>query len=130
MIKLMIVDDEKDSLLLYKLMFRTEIKNNEIELFCYDSAQLALEALNNELKDQVSLILSDINMPNMDGFEFLSKVKADFPSQKVYMVSAYGDDLHVNEAKSRGADDYISKPVNFPFLKQQISKRFTTKKAA
>lgn len=120
MIRLMVVDDEKDSLLLYKLMFRKEIKNQEIELYCYESGEKALQALKNELAGKVDLVLSDINMPNMDGFELLKEIKKVNQSQNVYMVSAYGDDIHVNEAKSLGASDYISKPVNFPYLKELI----------
>lgn len=120
MIRLMVVDDEKDSLLLYKLMFRNEIKSNKVELHCFDSGEKALKALENELAGKVDLVLSDINMPNMDGFELLKEIMKINQKQTVYMVSAYGDDIHVNEAKSLGASDYISKPVNFPYLKDLI----------
>lgn len=120
MIRLMIVDDEKDSLLLYKLMFRNEIQKGLVELFCYDSSEKALQAYKNEFSEPIDLILSDINMPNMDGFEFLKEIKKINNQQFIYMVSAYGDEMHINEAKSLGASDYISKPVNFPHLKELI----------
>lgn len=132
MIKLMVVDDEKDSLLLYQLMFRSEIKNGEVELHCFDGAQKALDAMSSNLTD-ISVILSDINMPNMDGFEFLKHVRESNSSIPVFMVSAYGDEAHTNEAKKLGASDYFTKPVNFAMLKERInevtSNRSTVKTA-
>jgi YesN/AraC family two-component response regulator len=69
----------------------------------------------------IVLILSDINMPGMTGFDLLQQVKEKLPALKVFMVSAYGDAANMNRAKETGADGFIEKPVNFQLLEEKIS---------
>jgi DNA-binding response OmpR family regulator len=76
--------------------------------------------LRNPDRADYALILSDINMPGMSGFELLQKVKIDFPELKVMMISAYGDDEHQTKAKNLGADDFITKPVDFKELEARL----------
>jgi len=66
------------------------------------------------------LLLSDINMPGMNGLELLKRVKNDFPTLKVVMVTAYGDDANRQAAQSLGADDFITKPVDFKQLRERM----------
>jgi YesN/AraC family two-component response regulator len=68
----------------------------------------------------IVLILSDINMPGMTGFDLLQQVKEMLPTLKVFMVSAYGDAANMNRAKETGADGFIEKPVNFQLLEEKI----------
>jgi YesN/AraC family two-component response regulator len=67
------------------------------------------------------LILTDINMPEMNGIELLKKIKARYPELKVFMITAYGDEQNFNAAKSLGADDYFTKPLRFDLLKEKLS---------
>ena len=68
----------------------------------------------------VVLVLSDINMPGMTGLELLKAIKKDFPTLKVMMVTAYGDDNNYKNAMDFGADDFVTKPVDFNILKEKI----------
>jgi YesN/AraC family two-component response regulator len=66
------------------------------------------------------LVLSDINMPGMNGLELLRLIKTQFPDLKVIMVTAYGDDANHATASGYGADDFVTKPVDFVYLKERI----------
>ena len=117
--KIMIVDDEEDIQCLFKQKFRREIKEGKIE-FCFAlSAEAALNYLQNK-EASVVLILSDINMPGMNGLELLKIIKDKFTGIKVFIITAYGDDQNYRTAIEYGADDYINKPVNFEELKAKI----------
>jgi YesN/AraC family two-component response regulator len=67
------------------------------------------------------LILTDINMPEMNGIELLKKIKEKYPSLKVFMITAYGDEQNFNAAKNFGADDYFTKPIEFNLLKEKLN---------
>jgi len=73
----------------------------------------------------VLLVLSDINMPGMNGLQLVEKVKAEFPAMRIIMVSAYGDDKNYNEAKAKGVDDFVTKPVDFEDLKRKMARVIT-----
>ena len=68
----------------------------------------------------IVLVLSDINMPGMTGLDLLKIIKSDYPELHVFMVTTYGDDENFNRAKSYGADEFITKPVDFNMLKEKI----------
>lgn len=119
-IKILIVDDEKDVELLFRQRFRKAIREGLVELEFAFSGEDALSFLRNPDRADYALILSDINMPGMSGFELLQKVKIDFPELKVIMISAYGDDEHQTKAKNLGADDFITKPVDFKELEARL----------
>ena len=120
--KILVVDDEEDVQPLFLQRFRKEIKNNEIQ---FDFAQSGEEALD-YLKDkhsEVVLILSDINMPGMSGIELLTHIREDFPMPPppvVMMITAYGDEENYKQAMDKGADDFLTKPLDFNLLKEKL----------
>ncbi|MEG3927545.1 response regulator [Microcoleus sp. D3_18a_C4] len=118
--KVMVVDDEEDIQSLFKQKFRKEIKAGQIQFYFALSAEIALQYLDNPKQPSIILILSDINMPGMTGLELLRITKEKFPDLKFFMITAYGDETNYQVAIEYGADDYITKPVNFDFLKNKI----------
>ncbi|MBD2016291.1 response regulator [Microcoleus sp. FACHB-53] len=118
--KIMVVDDEEDVQLLFRQKFRKEIKQGQIEFQFAFSAKEALEYLNSQPENCVVLILSDINMPGMNGLELLKIIKEKFPNLKVFMITAYGDEENYKVAMEYGADEYLHKPVEFDNLKDKI----------
>jgi CheY-like chemotaxis protein len=118
--KIMVVDDEEDVQLLFRQKFRKEIKQGQIEFHFAFSAKEALEYLDSQPENCVVLILSDINMPGMNGLELLKIIKEKFPNLKVFMITAYGDEENYTIAMEYGADDYLHKPVEFDNLKDKI----------
>lgn len=118
--KVMVVDDEEDIQCLFKQKFRKEIKAGQIQFHFALSAEIALQYLDNPKEGSIILILSDINMPGMTGLELLRITKEKFPDLKFFMITAYGDETNYQVAIDYGADDYITKPVNFEILKNKI----------
>jgi two-component system, chemotaxis family, chemotaxis protein CheY len=121
--KILVVDDEKDIQMLFEQRFRKEIRNREMEFVFAFSGDEALEYMNN-LKHEFVLILSDINMPGMSGLELLKKIKAknSQPPPVVMMITAYGDAENHTSATSLGADDFLTKPLDFGLLKEKFKK--------
>jgi CheY-like chemotaxis protein len=119
-LKVLIVDDEPDVELLFVQRFRKEIKSGDIDFHFAFSAENALTYLRSLEPFDVVLVLSDINMPGMNGLELLRLIKSDFKDLKVIMVTAYGDEANHRRASSYGADDFITKPVDFSLLKERI----------
>jgi CheY-like chemotaxis protein len=119
-IKALIVDDETDVELLFRQRFRKELREGEMDFMFAFSADEALTYLRGLQPFDVVLLLSDINMPGMNGLELLKRVKNDFPTLKVVMVTAYGDDANRQAAQSLGADDFITKPVDFKQLRERM----------
>jgi CheY-like chemotaxis protein len=121
--KVLVVDDEVDMQALFEQRFRKEIQKHEIEFAFALSGQEALEYLNKNPHKAV-LILSDINMPGMSGLELLKHIKTDFspPPPVVMMITAYGDEENHREAMQNGADDFLTKPLDFIALKDKLKK--------
>jgi len=119
--KILVVDDEQDVQTLFQQRFRKEIRKGELEFMFAFSGEEALETLRN-MEQEAVLILSDINMPGMSGLQLLETIKKDFvtPPPVVMMVTAYADDDNFNTAKALGADDFLTKPVDFKLLKQKL----------
>ena len=119
--KVLVVDDEKDVQVLFEQRFRKEIKNGEIDLRFAFSGEEAMEYMKDHEHEAV-LILSDINMPGMSGLELLKNIKKKYekPPPVVMMITAYGDDENYNQAMKLGADDFLTKPVDFPSLKEKL----------
>ena len=120
-IKILSVDDETDLELLLSQYFRRKIRNGEYEFFF---AHNGLEALQVLLKHpDISIILSDINMPEMDGLTLLAKInEMRIPSLKCIMVSAYGDMDNIRQAMNGGAFDFATKPIDLDDLQRTIDK--------
>ncbi len=120
MAKILVVDDETDLEILIKQKFRKKIRANEYEfVFAYNGVE-ALEKLKEE-KD-VDIVLSDINMPQMDGLTLLSHLTEESPLLKSVIVSAYGDMENIRTAMNRGAFDFITKPIDFTDLSLTMEK--------
>lgn len=118
--KVMVVDDERDVQLLFQQRFRREIRSGQIEFSFAFSGEEALKYLSQHGDEYLALIITDINMPGMNGLELLKLIKDRFTSLKVIMVTAYGDDQNYRTAMDYGADDYINKPIEFTNLKEKI----------
>ena len=119
--KILAVDDETDVQNLFEQRFRKEIKNREVEFVFANSGHEAINYLNDHTHEGL-LILSDINMPGRNGLELLQKIKQKFenPSPVVMMITAYGDEYNYNQAIKFGADDFLTKPVDFNLLKAKL----------
>ena len=119
-LKIMVVDDEPDVQFLFQLEFNNEISENRIQFHFAISGQEAMEFFKLNDPSDLGLILSDINMPEMDGLTLLDKLKTNYPALKVCMVTAYGDEEIRNKAEKLGCDDYVTKPINFSDLRDKI----------
>ena len=119
--KILVVDDEADMQPLFEQHFRKEIKSSEMNFVFAQSGSEALEILNHENHEFI-LILSDINMPGMSGLELLQTVKEKYllPPPKVIMITAYGDEYNYRQAMNFGADDFLTKPLDFKELKLKL----------
>ncbi|GAB2777000.1 response regulator [Salinimicrobium soli] len=120
MAKILVVDDEADLEILIKQKFRQKIKQNEYEFLFAMNGRQALEQL--EKNPDVELVLSDINMPEMDGLTLLSKIRETNSLLKSVIVSAYGDMENIRIAMNRGAFDFVTKPVDFKDLEITIDR--------
>ena len=118
--KVMVVDDEQDVQFLFRQKFRRELKQNQIILDFTLSSEEALEYLQNQLTNCLLLIIADINMPGMNGLELLKIIKERFPNIKVFIITAYDDEQKYQIAKDYGADEYMTKPIEFDKLKAKI----------
>lgn len=119
--KVLVVDDERDVQALFEQRFRREIKSGEILFDFAFSGEEALQYLHRNDQEAV-LILSDINMPGMSGLELLRHIKEEHhePPPVVMMITAYADADNYNAAMKLGADDFLTKPVDFSSLKEKL----------
>lgn len=120
MAKILVVDDEADLEMLIKQKFRQKIRQKEYEFVFALNGRQALEQL--EKNPDVDLVLSDINMPEMDGLTLLSKISETNSLLKAVIVSAYGDMENIRTAMNRGAFDFVTKPVDFKDLEITIDR--------
>ena len=119
--KILVVDDEKDIRTLFEQRFRKEIRDHEMDFAFAYSGEEALKYLNHHVHEAV-LILSDINMPGMSGLDLLREIKQTFenPPPIVMMITAYGDAENYSQAMKLGADDFLTKPLDFSILKEKL----------
>lgn len=119
--KVLVVDDEMDMKMLFEQRFRKEIREQKIDFAFAISGEQALQYLDLHNHEAV-LILSDINMPGMTGLELLEHIKKKYaaPPPVVMMITAYGDQENYNQAMRLGADDFLTKPIDFKLLKQKL----------
>lgn len=119
--KILVVDDEMDVKDLFEQRFRKEIRNSEFHFAFAHSGEEALHYLNNHEQEAI-LILSDINMPGMSGLQLLEAIKQKFhkPPPVVMMITAYSDAENYNQAMHLGADDFLTKPLDFTVLKEKL----------
>jgi CheY-like chemotaxis protein len=119
-VSILIVDDEPDVAELFRQRFRREAREGAYVLHFAFSAAEALERLATDIEPELIVILSDINMPGMDGLALLREIKARRPELPVMMVTAYGDEERRRRAAEIGAAEFLTKPVDFDFLKQRL----------
>ncbi|MBD0278715.1 MAG: response regulator [Flavisolibacter sp.] len=119
--KVLVVDDEKDMQVLFEQRFRKEIRDGKVQFAFASSGEEALSYLKQHNHEAV-LILSDINMPGMSGLELLKHIKQQYrmPPPVVMMITAYGDAENYSQAMQLGADDFLTKPIDFPTLKEKL----------
>ncbi len=119
-VSILVVDDEPDLADLFRKHFRREARQGTYVMHFAVSGEQALELLADEIQPELIVILSDINMPGMDGLQLLGVVKLRRPDLPVMMVTAYGDDERRLRARELGAFEFITKPVDFDQLKVQL----------
>lgn len=120
--RILVVDDEVDLERLLKMRFRKQIKAQEMEfLFAYNGNE-ALELLSKNRATDIDMVLTDINMPEMDGLTLLTKLGEVYPNLKAVVLSAYGDMNNIRKAMNAGAFDFLTKPINFDDLSITIDK--------
>ena len=119
-VSILIVDDEPDVAVLFRQQFRREAREGVYVLLFALSALEALDRLAGEIEPQLIVILSDINMPGMDGLGLLREIKKRRPELPVMMLTAYGDDERRRRAADSGAADFLTKPVDFDVLKVRL----------
>src|SRR4051812_12459636 len=120
--KILVVDDEQDVQTLFEQRFRKEIRSGDMNFVFAFSGEDAIKYLHQHEHEAV-LILSDINMPGMSGLELLKKIKYEHkqPPPVVMMITAYGDSENYQTAVSLGADDFLTKPLDFTVLKEKLN---------
>lgn len=117
MLHILMVDDEPDLDMLIKQRFRHSVKVGDLKLSFARNGLVALESLAEYQKETpVDLVVSDLNMPEMNGMELLLKGKPLYPEVKFYIISAYSDQESIQKAKSAGADGFLVKPLDFKEL--------------
>jgi CheY-like chemotaxis protein len=119
--KILVVDDERDVEILFRQRFRKEIRSGDLDFQFAFSGEEAVQAME-RMEQKAVLILSDINMPGMSGLELLEKIRRDYdkPPPVVMMITAYGDQQNRSTAERLGADDFLTKPLDFSLLKEKL----------
>lgn len=120
MAKILVADDESDLEMLIKQKFRQKIREQQYEFIFAVNGKDALEKI--QQHPDIDIVLSDINMPEMDGLTLLSRLNETCPLIKSVIVSAYGDMENIRTAMNRGAFDFITKPINFEDLTLTMEK--------
>ena len=119
-VSILVVDDEPDVADLFRQRFRREARNGTYVMHFAHSGEVALQLLGEGIEPQLVVVLSDINMPGMDGLQLLGEVKQQHPDLPVMMVTAYGDEERRRRAIELGACEFVTKPVDFDRLKEQL----------
>ena len=119
-VSILVVDDEADVADLFRQQFRREVRQGQYVIHFAQSAQEALDRLGDGIQPELIVVYSDINMPGMDGLNLLRLVKERHADLPVIMVTAYGDDERRRKAQEFGAKEFVTKPVDFNLLRQQL----------
>ena len=119
-VSILVVDDEPDIGELFRQRFRRELRSGAYVLYFAASGRDALDLVTTGVEPELLVLLSDINMPEMDGLQLLREVKRHRPGLPVIMITAYSDDERRRVAYAFGAADFLNKPIDFDHLKQRI----------
>ncbi|MFM6929584.1 MAG: response regulator [Bdellovibrio sp.] len=125
-LRLIVVDDESSVGDISQLQFRNAIKNGSLDFHFFENAKDCIVYLQTEnfYHTLPTIILTDINMPDYDGYRLLQEVKSEHPEIDVFMMSAYSDEQTINKSLSMGADGYITKPVNYKNIKTEMEEKY------
>ncbi|HSM41366.1 MAG TPA: response regulator [Afifellaceae bacterium] len=119
----LVVDDERDVEALFRQQFRRELRGGQFMMEFALDGESALERINSADDVNLILILSDINMPGMNGLDLLQKAKEIRPDVPVVMITAYGDNETERNARAGGAEGFLTKPIDFSSLRAEIQTR-------
>jgi two-component system, response regulator, stage 0 sporulation protein F len=119
-VSILVVDDEPDVAELFRQRFRRETRQGTYVMHFAASGEQALDLLTDDIQPELIVILSDINMPGMDGLHLLAEVKQRRPNLPLVMVTAYSDDERRRRASELGASEFITRPIDFERLKEQL----------
>ena len=119
-VRVLVVDDEPDVESLFRQQFRREVREGQYLLDFALSGEAALDKLDGSAAEEIILLVSDINMPGMSGLDLLPKAEERRPDLPAFMISAYGDADTVATALKRGANEFLTKPVDIPKLRREI----------
>jgi CheY-like chemotaxis protein len=122
-VMVLVVDDEEDVEMLFRQQFRRDLRAQRFVMDFAASATQALTRIADTAEQTLILILSDINMPGMNGLDMLPEVRAQRPDVPVIMITAYGDAETRKTALDRGAQGLLTKPIDFGQLRQVIETR-------
>ena len=118
--RVLVVDDEPDAEPLFRQQFRREVREGLYRLDFTRSGETALHMIDGLAGDEIILLLLDINMPGMSGLDLLPKIKGRKPGLPVFVISVYGDTDTESRALKHGADEFLTKPVDFAKLRRDI----------
>ena len=119
-VAILVVDDEPDVVELFTQRFRREVRREQCVLHFASTGQEALDLLSGNLDSGDTVVLMDIGMPDMTGHVLMAEVKKRWPDVPAFMVTAFGDDDNRRRAIDAGADEFVTKPVDFDDLKTRI----------
>ena len=119
-VRALVVDDETDVQFLFTQKFRREVRKGALQFVFATSGEEALDKLRTGEAADVVVVLSDINMPGMSGLDLLAAIQQEFPELQVYMVTAYDDGQLKTTALQGGARGYLTKPIDFGTLKEEV----------
>ena len=119
-LRVLVVDDEPDLEVLIRQRFRRDVHDQKFEFFFAANGEEALAVLDEE--SEISLVLTDLNMPRMDGLTLLNHLAERDSTLKTIVISAYGDLDNIRSAMNRGAFDFLTKPIDFRDLDVTIEK--------
>jgi CheY-like chemotaxis protein len=122
----LVVDDERDVEVLFRQQFRRELRSGQFIMEFALNGESALERINSADDVNLILILSDINMPGMNGLDLLQRAKEVRPEVPVVMITAYGDNETERNARAGGAEGFLTKPIDFSKLRAEIQVRLDT----
>ncbi len=122
MVAILVVDDEPDIVGLFSQRFRREVRREQFELHFAGTGTEALDLLGADLDTDDTVVLIDIRLPDMSGHGLMAEVKRRWPDLPAFMVTAFGDDDNRRQAVDAGADEFVTKPVDFDDLKMRIQR--------
>ncbi len=121
-VAILVVDDEPDIVELFSQRFRREVRHEQCALHFAGTGKEALDLLGADLDTDDTVVLIDIRLPDMSGHDLMAEVKRRWLDLPAFMVTAFGDDDNRRQAVDVGADEFVTKPVDFDDLKMRIQR--------